>query len=444
MITTPPIPYQKQTPEQQNEVIMQLAALRSLRQQFSPMPRFLSAAQQQSIREAAGVLMNFPNCIENVQPMLSSTVINARHANRVLSLIDLISQDLIAEMSATTLTGDPVLLLPQSRQLRRGRPTSEESERFRRDTALLQRAKVLSALSGLNIAQPDQLPVDDSRPSDTSRRKPSDPDLFSQAIADAIASPIPQSTVPESHSQSHSSDPSPAIPSGSHDSNHIPPSGSSASNADAHPTPELKSLRAWSWLLPTDLASRVSTLHDLRTSFASHSEQAKILAEQGATSEAIAEHTNEASRINEQIADLYSRIDNHLALMYCMFSQVNADYQDYAKHYAQRGGITALLADLKPYYDKITSTTSAEVLLSKATTLNDKWIQDTTVDPVKQKRLHTIYAYFTRKDVSASRKRLDKLISYRLEAEELGADADVLAAYDLIINDCRNTLAQSE
>lgn len=441
MTTSTPKTYALLSSEEQNRIILRLAELRQLRQHLTPMPKFLTREQQQYVRDAATLLQHFPNCLSNVMPIIQASVINARHANRVLYLLDYMADKVSSELTVVTHSGERVILLDQQQSLRRGRPTAEESEQRQRERQQKARAEAISKLTGRRIAQPEAASIDTTRPTDTSRRK-QEPDLFSQAVTTAI--------------EDASADSSPIIP----NSSFLTPNSST-----------LHSLREWSWLLPDHLAAGVKTLRDLRTQHASHSEQAKLLMEQGAKSEAIAEHTQAAAAINDKIAKLYADIDLHLATMYCMLSEVNPSYMNAADHYTDRGGLKALLADLQPYYNKLTASatvpsadfgTQAPVpdaspsgssadnstfltprfsLLSRANKLNDAWLAATTRDPERDKRVHTIKAYFSRKDVSATPARLEKLRAYRNEAETLKVDADTLASMDLIIKDCERQIA---
>ena len=410
----PPV-YRSLSAPEQNKIIERISAYRRSSVYLSPIPRFLSAEQQQFVREGAHILLHFPNCIQSVQPILSRSSLSDRDAKRVFYLIEMISKELASEMAVTTPSGDNVILLSQSQALRRGRPTTQESEQRRAEQQQRARAEALSNLTGNPIVQPEPAAVDNNRPTDTSRRR-TEPDLFSSAVSSAIDS-ASSAPVPE------------ASPSGS-------------------PSESLKALREWAWILPADLQANVKAMRDMRSRLASHSEQAKLLLEQGARQADIAEHTLAASRINEEIAATYEGIDRHLAVMYIMLSGVNAEYGNYAERYAERGGLPALLADLKPYYDKLTvcdgGADNAVNLLAKARRLEEARIARETRDPEKEKRIHAIKAYFTRKDVKASAARLEKLRAYFEEAKQLSIDDDTLSVFQLIINDCESSLTPNQ
>ena len=72
-----------------------------------------------------------------------------QYANRMMYLMNIISDQLASSMAVRTPSGEQVIVMAQSQILRRGRPTAAESERRRREREQSERANVISRLSNL-------------------------------------------------------------------------------------------------------------------------------------------------------------------------------------------------------------------------------------------------------------------------------------------------------
>lgn len=240
------------------------------------------------------------------------------------------------------------------------------------------------------------------RESDTSRRKKDEPDLFSAAVDSEVRDAMP--------------------------------SGDNAAQPE-----ELKSLREWAWCLPDPLPDQIKMLRDMRAEMANESEQAKNMMLAGAAESEIAEHARRAKEINFEIRDIYAKVDETLACYYVILAKLNKEYGKLAERYEKHGGYDVLVNDLKPYYDKFDDADKGK-LSAKAEKMNAAYIAATTRDPEKEAKFHRIDAYFRRKDVKPSQKRLDKMREYYQQAVELEGDADTLAGFQAFIEACEAEL----
>lgn len=324
-----------------------------------------------------------------------------QRVGRMNYLFGLLVKKLANEMSARTPSGENVIVMPQAQQLRRGRPTDEESQRRQQQQQAEARAQALAQLTGQRIAASDAAPIDDSRPTDTHRRKEQEPDLFSAAIEAEAAAPVP-----------------------------------SASPEGSTPVP-LSTLQELAFLMPDDLARGIRNVRELRAERAAEHATATALALDGtSTAEDRRPHTQRIKAIDDELAAIYQGVDQSCAYLYTMFKEVNPDWGNYASKYEQLGGLTALLTRLKPYYDKVTTLNPklAEALLAQCRKDEAARVAAETRDPEKEKEMHKMDAYIRRKDVNASPKRLATMQQYRARLAEMGADKDALIAYDVFIN----------
>lgn len=320
-------------------------------------------------------------------------------------------------------SGQPVIVLPQSQSLRRGRPTQAESEQRKREEQAAAHAEAMSRLTGAKISTTEAAPIQE-RDSDTSRRKKDEePDLFDAAIAEAVNAATPSS---------------PEAP------------GSEASFSTTAPSQplQLASLRDWYFLLSDSLVARLKAERDLRSELTHESETAKLKFEQGATVDDIAPHTQRVKELTSDINDMHHRVDHELATLYIMLTQVNRDWCGYVEKYAkqQQGTAEQLIARLKPYCDKLTHNNPDFVAttLARCKNMEEERIRRETRDPEKEKELHKMDAYIRRKDLKPSAKRLETMRQYRARLAEMGAEADSLIAYDVFIEAVAKEVAESE
>lgn len=406
--TTLPKPYALMTADEQTAHIVQVNAfvtetLPALRAKG----RALNRKDIEEFHRGLRIIGAFPQYAVYSVRLLSVQADYDQYISSLEHQYRLLIEQLKQENTFLMPGGNPVIVLPQTQSLRRGRPTQAESEQRKREEQAAAHAEAMSRLTGAQISTTEAAPIQE-RASDTSRRKKDEePDLFDAAINEAV-----NGDTPDTYSSS------------------------------AAPLPML---RDWYFLLSDNLVSRLKTERDLRSEMTHESETAKIKFEQGATVDDIAPHTQRVKELSAEINDMHQRVDYELAQLYIMLTQVNADWDGYVEKYVkqQQGTRDQLIAKLKPYCDKLTQSIPdfAANALTRCKAMEEERIRCETRDPEKEKRLHTIDAYIRRKDVNPSDKRLAKMREYRAEAEQLGADPDSLAVYDVFIESVAKALS---
>lgn len=350
------------------------------------------------------LLAHFPQCLPFYN-LAKNTVSNfPQFSNTLANQFRAISRQLSAGTQMRNADGGNVVVIQKPQQLRRGRPTEAESRQREEEKQKEARAMAIASLTGAKVAVAEAEAVEE-RESDTSRRKTQEADLFSQAVEAETSSII-----------------------------------NASGNEAEEPGVELKNLKAWSWILPEPLATNVGLVKGIRADIAANSERAKQLMLDGADEMQIKVYTEKAKELNRDLDDIFFGVDMHLAIDYALLTKVNKDYGKWAERYAKRGGYDVLVADLKPYYDKLTTPMadgkclmSADDILAHAQKLEDARIKAETKDPAKEKEIHAIKSYFSRKDVQPSAARLQKMKEKYDRAKELGVDADSLAGFEVFI-----------
>lgn len=380
--------------------------------------RVFQEADKQSFKAGIHLLSYFVQCRPFCMEAEKIRSNFDQYTNRMAYLFDIVKTQLAAEMNVLAVGGQQMIVLPQQQTLRRGRPTAAESEQREVEKRTAQRAEALSKLTGAKVASPAPAAMEE-RPSDTSRRKAEEPDLFDAAIAEEIEN------LSEHSPLSKPSQPSPL----------------SEPSQPSDPV-FLKSPREWFFMLPDDIANDVKALKDNMAARSIEAEKAKSLAESGASESEIGVHTMAARDINEKISDTYENLDSYLGLMYVMLTKVNKEWGRFAEKYAKHGGYDVLVNDLKPYWEKMMREPNwNDWSLKTAQKWEDDRIAAETRDPELEKEIHKIKAYFSRKDVNSTQKRLETLIKYYDRAVELSLDADTLAGFQVIIDKVKSDLA---
>lgn len=407
--------YRQMTNDEQIEVIKQVAdyihtdlpKLQSLGMAFD-------AEAQNTFFRGVKILSVFESC-RSFCAQTSNLCANwDQYTNRMAYLFNIVKKRIASEMQIEN-RGQKVIVLPQSQSLRRGRPTEYESRQREKDRQLAERAQAISLLTGAKLATQESAPIDTNRPTDTSRRKEGEQDLFGSAIEAEISS-TEETQTSDSSLCSVKDD-------------------SSNKEQDTTSVPTLKSLREWIWLMPSTMADKVKNLRDTIGQRDYEAQQAKMMAERGESETEIQMHTIAARDINMDIRDLYADIDDLLGLYYVMLTKVNKDYGKLAVKYEKHGGYDVLVNDLLPYYTKMSESKEgwADNALIRAQAMEAKRVADETKNPDIEKEIHKIKAYFKRTDMKISAKRLNVLKDYLVRAEELGIDADTIEGFKVII-----------
>lgn len=187
--------------------------------------------------------------------------------------------------------------------------------------------------------------------------------------------------------------------------------------------------------LSADLSKMVDTVRDLRASFASKAERAKILAEQGAKPEDVAPYAQEAHDLNEQIENIYHQVDVELAMLY---GQMEAD-PDYRKQIVEKYHLEddaeALMKMLKPYLKKMPATFAQEVE-QKVKENNPEVIAAKEKAAATKAAADKIIKYLSRKDKPSTAKRLDTMLKRMEELKSLIGEEEALV-YQPYVDKCR-------
>lgn len=367
------------------------------------------------------LLAYFPQCLSFYNLAMNTVSNFPQFTNTLANQFRSISRALSAGTQMRSADGGTVVVIQKPQQLRRGRPTEAESRQREEEKQKEARAMAIASLTGAKVAVAEAEAVEE-RESDTSRRKAQEADLFSQAVESEI-----------SPTEFDVNDPSPI-----------------QTVTELEPGVELKNLKAWSWILPEPLATNVGLVKGIRADIAANSERAKQLMLDGADEMQIKVYTEKAKELNRTLDEIFYGVDMHLAIDYVLLTEVNKDYGKWAERYAKRGGYDVLVADLKPYYDKLTTPMADgkclmpfEALLAHAQKLEDARIKAETKDPAKEKEIHAIKSYFSRKDVKPSEARLKAMKERYERAKELGVDADSLAGFDVFIAKMESDLKEN-
>lgn len=398
--------FDQMTPDEQTAILSRISEyVNTVLPQLVAAGRAISGERVEQFHEGLHLLAHFPQYKIFAIRTLAIRHDYHQHIATMAYQFSLLTRQISDQFTVRTIDGQHVVVVQQTQSLRRGRPTSQESDQRKRDEQAAARAEVVSRITGAAISTTDAAPLAE-RDSDTSRRKKdSEPDLFSAAVNDQINNPSTDDT---------------------------PQSSLLTPNS---------SLRDWLPLLPDNLASSVRTLRDLRAEMAHEAETAKLLFEQGEDPAAMQPHTQRAKEVQNTINALYADIDNYLAWLFVMLTEVNKDWGGLAARYekATQECFEKLTARLKPYLVKVLGTDKEKAdaafndLLADCRKKEAARIAAEQRDPEKEKLMHKMDAYIRRKDVKPSPKRLANMRQYRDKLASLGADPDSLAAYDVFI-----------
>lgn len=346
---------------------------------------------------------------------------------------DLLIKQLSDQYTVRTHDGQHVVIIQQSQLLRRGRPTQAESDQRRRVELATAHADAISRLTGARVSTPDPAPISD-RVSDTSRRhKDNEPSLFDAIVSTSDS----ESPAPEQHCSGSPSPTSPTPAPEQHCSGSLPPSDVASSTPDAQSSPSLQSLRFWIPILPSDIASDVRSIRDIRAELSSESERAKIIFEQGGEISDIEPHTHRAKQLHTQLMQIYRDVDEYLAYIYVMLTEVNKEWNSIPDKYLKATDecFEKLIGRLKPYAVKMSASSDSwfDNTLASARQAEAARVAKESRDPEKEKEMHKMDAYIRRSDLAHTERHLNKMRDYRNRLADMGADADSLAAYDVFI-----------
>lgn len=185
--------------------------------------------------------------------------------------------------------------------------------------------------------------------------------------------------------------------------------------------------------LSADLATHVDQVRELRATFASKAEKAKLLAEQGAKPEDVAPYAQEAHDLNDKIENIYAAVDKELAMVYGRLRDDAAYVADFKKKH-QVSDIESIKKELKVYYDKMPETFASEVE-SVIRENNPEVIAEKEKAAATKAAADKIIKYLTRKDKPSTAKRLETMQKRIIELKALIGE-DAAAVYQPYVDKC--------
>lgn len=185
--------------------------------------------------------------------------------------------------------------------------------------------------------------------------------------------------------------------------------------------------------LSADLAAHVDQVRELRATFASKAEKAKLLAEQGAKPEDVAPYAQEAHDLNDKIENIYAAVDKELAMVYGRLRDDATYVADFKKKF-QVSDIEPIKKELKVYYDKMPETFASEVE-SVIRENNPEVIAEKEKAAATKAAADKIIKYLTRKDKPSTAKRLETMQKRIAELKSLIGE-DAAAVYQPYVDKC--------
>lgn len=193
--------------------------------------------------------------------------------------------------------------------------------------------------------------------------------------------------------------------------------------------------------LSPDLAAKVDQVRELRASFASNSERAKLLAEQGAKSEDIAPYAQVAHDLNDKIENIYAAVDKELAMVYGRLRDDERYLIEFKKKF-QIDDVEPIKKVLAVYYAKMPDTFALELEKVVADN-NPEVIADKEKAAAIKVDADKIIKYITRKDKPSTAKRLDTM-KKRMEVLKNLIGEEAALAYQPYVDKCEEEVLQAE
>lgn len=210
----------------------------------------------------------------------------------------------------------------------------------------------------------------------------------------------------------------------------IPPTIESLSEARLH----LDQVR---FLLSPELQQRVDTVRELRNKASVAAETAKAMALKGEKPEAVEPYAKQAAEATEQYEQIYDAVDNELGTVH--YRLLNDG--DYKEKFAQRFHVkdfTAILKQLKPYYEKVKSPEFEVRMKALIEQESPEYVARMKAEKEKKDEVEGILRYLRRKDKPASDARVQGAeTKYKRLVELLGKDMakDYRPLVDFIIEE---------
>lgn len=349
---------------------------------------------------------------------------------RLRHCIERIKKEIGKDVVAQTADGQTVAYIPALQQQfrRRGRPTREEayakSVAATIDDAESKRQQAIARLLGIEIVTNQTLREKNNAELAAEREQKKQEEA---KVNPSLFSPTPGPSPKERGDEGATvaaTDATDTV------ATTIAPTIESLSEARLH----LDQVR---FLLSPELQQRVDTVRELRNRASVAAETAKTMALNGEKPEDIEVYTKQAAEATEQYEQIYDAVDNELSTVY--YRLLNDG--DYKEKFAQRFRVkdfTAILKQLKPYYEKVKSPEFEVRIKALIEQESPEYVARMKAEKEKKEEVEGILRYLRRKDKDATDTRVQGAEKkYKRLVELLGKDMakDYRPLVDFIIDE---------
>lgn len=392
--------YKDLTPQEQLEFVTALTEFDAAIPRLEKNKNNLTGDDRKKLTDGLRLIAAFPVYRDFVEKAFRYGDFTGR-VYRLRHCMERVKREIGKEVAVQTVDGQPLAYIPAMQQQfrRRGRPTKEEAEALARGAANTtdngietRKQQAIARLLGAEIVTNQTLREknnDELRQERKERQEAyekQNPSLFNPEppAHDSISTATPATAPGDSVAGTPES---------------IPPTIESLSQTRLH----LDQVR---FLLSPTLQERIDTVRELRQKASNAAETAKRMALEGKLPDEIKPFAQEAADSTEQYEAIYADVDNELATV---FYRLKND-GDYADRFSKRFNIkdfTAILKQLRPYYDKVKTPEFELRMKALIEQESPEYVARMKAENAKREEIEGILRYLRRKDKPATQKRLD-------------------------------------
>ena len=159
------------------------------------------------------------------------------------------------------------------------------------------------------------------------------------------------------------------------------------------------------FLLSPALQERVDSVRDLRTKASTNAETAKMMAERGDAPGDVEPFARAAAEATEAYEQIYADVDTELATIYYRIKN-DGDYRETFGARYKVADFSAILKQLKPYYEKVQSPEFDMRMQALIEQESPEYVARMKREAEKKEEVEGILRYLKRKDKDATDKRL--------------------------------------
>lgn len=159
------------------------------------------------------------------------------------------------------------------------------------------------------------------------------------------------------------------------------------------------------FLLTPTLQERVDTVRELRTKASTNAETAKMMAEHGDAPGDVEPFARAAAEATEAYEQIYADVDTELATIYYRIKN-DGDYRETFGTRYKVADFSAILKQLKPYYEKVQSPEFDMRMQALIEQESPEYVARMKREAEKKEEVEGILRYLKRKDKDATDKRL--------------------------------------